>query len=274
MHRDIKPGNVMLRKRTGSLQAYLGDFGIARQAADRSITQAGGTVGTPSYMAPELHVGGDAGVSTDVYSLGCLLWAALSGRAPYAAGSDFEIMRGHLEAQVPQLAPTGPLATEINRVLRTALAKTAADRYPSAAAMRDDLNRVARLPDDPHPIRIAGVPSPAGPAAAGAWQPPGVPTPTPAPRPPTPTPTPSGGYPTAGFPAPSAARARSSSSSTAWIVGGSVAGRGDRRGGAGRAAHRWRRHSRHGWGDRHAELELDRGLTERVDVVDPAGRRP
>ena len=77
------------------------------------------TIGTPSYMAPELHTGGRAGVETDVYSLGCLLWATLTGRAPYAGTSEFQIVTAHLEQPVPQLPADGPLATEVNRILRT-----------------------------------------------------------------------------------------------------------------------------------------------------------
>ena len=95
IHRDIKPANVLLRHRDHELQAYLGDFGIARQlGAESGLTQAGGTVGTPSYMAPELHLGGKAGTASDVYSLGCLLWATLSGRAPYAGGTDYQVDDG------------------------------------------------------------------------------------------------------------------------------------------------------------------------------------
>ena len=84
VHRDIKPANVLLRRRGATMAAYLGDFGISRRlhAGDPEDDRTG-TVGTPSYMAPELHTGGTAGVASDVYALGCLLWATLSGRAPY-----------------------------------------------------------------------------------------------------------------------------------------------------------------------------------------------
>jgi serine/threonine protein kinase len=184
VHRDIKPANVLLRNRDHQLQAFLGDFGIARQVGQSQLTQAGGTVGTPSYMAPELHMGSDSGVASDIYSLGCLLWAALSGKAPYAGSTHYQIVMGHVEQPIPQLAPTGPLAAEINRVLRTSMAKNPAERYPSASSMRDDLKRVVRLPDDPTPVH----PTDAGPMAEIATQPwsfPASKTPTP-----TPTPTP------------------------------------------------------------------------------------
>ena len=78
IHRDIKPANILLRRRGTTMAAYLGDFGIARQlGGEATDTSRTGTAGTPSYMAPELHTGGAAGVASDLYSLGCLLWAAL-----------------------------------------------------------------------------------------------------------------------------------------------------------------------------------------------------
>ncbi len=199
VHRDIKPANVLLRKRDHQLQAYLGDFGIARHlGSEAGLTQAGGTVGTPSYMAPELHLGGRAGESTDVYSLGCLLWTTLAGSAPYAGGTDYQVMMAHVEQPVPQLAATGPLAAEINRVLRTAMAKNPGERYPSASAMRDDLRAVVRLPDDatpPRPADAAPGPAPSTWAAPPPRTPTPTPTPSPAPAPPAPpfrppTPTP------------------------------------------------------------------------------------
>ena len=146
VHRDIKPGNVLLRRREGALQAYLSDFGIAREVgADR--TRTAGTVGTPSYMAPELHTSGRAGVASDVYALGCLLWTTLTGRAPYDGATDYQVMSAHLEQPVPQLRGDGRLVTEVNRILRTAMAKAPNDRYGSAAQLRGDLRRACTLPE-------------------------------------------------------------------------------------------------------------------------------
>lgn len=139
VHRDIKPANVLLRNRGTDTVAYLADFGISRQiGADRSTT--GGVVaGTPSYMAPELHQGGPAGPASDVYSLGCLLWATLTGRAPYFGTTDHQVVEAHLGAPIPQSTGRTAFDREVNRVLRTALAKNPHERHPSAAAFRDDL---------------------------------------------------------------------------------------------------------------------------------------
>ena len=146
VHRDIKPANVLLRRREHGLRAYLADFGIARQVgAGSGLTVVGGTVGTPSYMAPELHTGGRAGVESDIYSLGCLLWAAITGAAPYAGTSDYQIVSAHLEQPIPQLRSGTPAADLVNRVLLRSLAKRPDARYAGAAAMSRDLREAAAL---------------------------------------------------------------------------------------------------------------------------------
>ena len=149
VHRDIKPANVLLR-RTGSTYpssytAYLADFGIARRAGGDHTGLTQGVVGTPSYMAPELHTGGEAGVASDIYSLGCLLWSTLVGHAPFAGTSDYQVVSAHLEQPVPQLAGETTEIREINRILRTAMAKEPGARHRDAAALRDDLRTVQRL---------------------------------------------------------------------------------------------------------------------------------
>ncbi|HEX6150709.1 serine/threonine-protein kinase [Nocardioides sp.] len=171
VHRDLKPANILLRRRDSSMAAYLADFGIARQLrADDIEDPRTGTVGTPSYMAPELHTGGEAGVATDIYSLGCLLWATLSGHAPYRGGTPDDVISAHTEQPVPQLPGGSPLATEVNRILRTAMAKDPADRYRSAAALRDDLLRARTLSPTPLPTtpRVRRSPLPIAVAVAAA----------------------------------------------------------------------------------------------------------
>lgn len=163
VHRDIKPANVLLRRRDSTMQAYLSDFGIARQV-DGEPTHSG-TVGTPTWMAPELHTGamtGRADVATDVYSLGCLLWATLSGHAPYAGTTDYQVVTAHREQPVPQLDGNDPLTREVNRILRAAMAKDPADRYATAAAMRDDLRRTRDLSADTPAAAPVPTPSSSG----------------------------------------------------------------------------------------------------------------
>ncbi len=96
-------------------------------------------------MAPELHTGGQAGVESDIYSLGCLLWAAITGAAPYAGTSDYQIVSAHLAQPVPQLQPGPPAADAVNQVLLRALAKSPADRYSDAAELSRDVRAAASL---------------------------------------------------------------------------------------------------------------------------------
>ncbi|WP_167736739.1 serine/threonine-protein kinase [Nocardioides sp. 1609] len=150
VHRDIKPGNVLVRRRgADTVQAYLGDFGIARRI-DAEVTRIGSVVaGTPSYMAPELHSGAQAGLSTDIYSLGCLLWVALTGQPPYSGATEFEIAGAHMTSPVPQLPTVSPMTEALNRALRVSMAKEPGHRYRSALALRDDLRECLRMTDDP-----------------------------------------------------------------------------------------------------------------------------
>ncbi|WP_183099312.1 serine/threonine-protein kinase [Nocardioides pelophilus] len=153
VHRDIKPANVLLRVRGEEVTAYLADFGIAHRDDSEHGPTARGVVGTPGYLAPEVHAGGPPGTASDLYSLGCLLWAALTGRAPYAGTTDDALACAHASAPIPQLAGAGPFDREVNRILRRAMAKHPGERYPSAGALRDDLRRVLRDHRAPSPAR-------------------------------------------------------------------------------------------------------------------------
>ncbi len=134
VHRDIKPANVLLARRPqGGWDAVLADFGVVR-SADLQLTQAGGIIGTPQYMAPEMHLGAPATVASDLYALGCVLWSTLTGTPSYVGDTREQLVRLHLRGSIPQLPGAGRVDDALNRVLRTLLAKEPADRYPSAAA--------------------------------------------------------------------------------------------------------------------------------------------
>lgn len=143
LHRDIKPSNVLLRRRpTGELQAVLCDLGISA-VMDAEHTRTVGVLGTLGYMAPERHEGGQATVASDVYALGCLLWATITGTAPYV-GTDVQVALGHLNGPVPQLSADVDRADGVNVVLARAMAKDPADRYSSAAEVREAVADLAR----------------------------------------------------------------------------------------------------------------------------------
>lgn len=126
VHRDVKPANVLL----SGEHAYLADFGLTRFAdAETNVTTGGHFLGTVDYMAPEQFRGGGVGVSdarADVYALGCVLFAALTGRPPFIRETVPQTMLAHLH-DPPPVAPG-----DFNRVLTRALAKDPEDRYPSA----------------------------------------------------------------------------------------------------------------------------------------------
>ena len=182
VHRDIKPGNILVRRRPGAIRAYITDFGIARRMNADATRFSSSTAGTPSYMAPELHGGAKATAVTDIYAVGCLLWVALTGSPPYRGTSEYQLIAAHIGQPVPQLAGSSPMANATNRILRTAMAKDPADRYQSAGELSADLQAALRLP------ATGGA---ATPAAEGrtALRPLARPTPAP-PRTPAAPPTP------------------------------------------------------------------------------------
>ncbi|HEY8106258.1 MAG TPA: serine/threonine-protein kinase [Gemmatimonadales bacterium] len=134
VHRDIKPGNILL---SGS-QAWVTDFGIARLAmgdGDAPITSGSLVVGTPYYMSPEQARGGGTRLDgrSDVYSLGCVLYEMLAGGPPFTGPTREAILSRHALDPSPPLTTLRPAAgpaTDV--VLRTALAKSPADRFATA----------------------------------------------------------------------------------------------------------------------------------------------
>ena len=162
VHRDVKPANVLLWERSGRLLAYLCDFGIAvdGSADGTGLTRTGGIVGSPAYMAPERHLGADADERGDLYSLGCVLWAALTGNAPYS-GTDFQVITSHVQDAVPQLGSGTPLDARIDGLLSRAMDKEPARRFASVQEMGEE---VASILGDLDAGRLGPVPPAPGPA--------------------------------------------------------------------------------------------------------------
>lgn len=169
VHRDVKPANVLLRDGGGQEPfAYLGDFGIARSDSQESMTQTGDVAGSWEYLSPERTRGQQAGPASDVYSLGCLFYACVTGHAPYA-GSDVEVAIAHSNQPVPQLPGSDDVIRRINRVLARSLAKEPSARYATAGEFRQDLLALARggeLASGPRgtSFRRAGLPRAGDPA--------------------------------------------------------------------------------------------------------------
>ena len=139
VHRDVKPGNVLLPDEGG---VKLSDFGIAKALDDESadVTMAGVLMGTPTYLAPELLVGEPPSPASDVYGMGCLLYAQLTGDPPFTRGDAMAIAYAHRNEPVPPITSRRPdVPEDLAAVTMRALAKEPGDRYPSAAAMRTAL---------------------------------------------------------------------------------------------------------------------------------------
>ncbi|MFJ8147597.1 protein kinase [Streptomyces sp. NPDC096094] len=224
VHRDIKPGNVMMTKR-GVVKVM--DFGIARamQSGVTSMTQTGMVVGTPQYLSPEQALGRGVDARSDLYSVGIMLFQLVTGRLPFDADSPLAIAYAHVQEE--PVAPSSvnrALPPAVDALVARALKKNPNERFPSAEAMRDECLRVAAsfqaappsIVPGAHASSGAGVGSAvfppvdqSGPVPTGPVQTPYQPTPAPGPNPygtPAPGPhSPAYGYPQqGGYPTPAA----------------------------------------------------------------------
>jgi serine/threonine protein kinase len=184
VHRDVKPGNILLAPPVvdGDLEhVYLVDFGLARSDRDdRSIGGGGSFVGTPRYAAPEQAAGRPVDGRTDGYALGCVLYECLTGAPPFPDRTGEALLLAHLEAAPPRVTALRPdLPPAIDHVIARALAKSPGDRFPTCraliAAARDALAPTGRQRRTPPP---PGTPTPAAPTP-GAPEPPHLPVPGP-----------------------------------------------------------------------------------------------
>jgi serine/threonine-protein kinase len=153
IHRDIKPGNVML---TPSGDVKVMDFGIARAISDASstMTQTAAVVGTAQYLSPEQARGETVDSRSDVYSTGCLLYELLTGRPPFVGDSPVSVAYQHVREQAdPPSDHDQDIDPEIDAIVMKALAKRVEERYQSAAAMRADIERYLAG----HPVQAAAV---------------------------------------------------------------------------------------------------------------------
>ncbi|MFJ3635363.1 protein kinase [Streptomyces sp. NPDC090112] len=139
VHRDVKPANLML---LADGRVKVCDFGIAGYVhAESGLTGAGSLMGTPDYMAPEQCRGLRTDGRTDLYALGCVLFALLTGRPPFTTHGDFRVvMLDHIHTPPPRLASLRPaVPVELDRLVSVLLAKDPAERPAHAGAVADRL---------------------------------------------------------------------------------------------------------------------------------------
>jgi hypothetical protein len=149
VHRDIKPGNIILSDIEGTLDhVYVLDFGLAKflsSAADDDLTTSGMLLGTPSYMSPEQARAQGIGAATDIYATGVVLFELLTGTKPYTGQHALDILHDHQFAPVPSIRerlPEGRFSPELDEAIQTAMAKEPANRFASATAFARALDQV------------------------------------------------------------------------------------------------------------------------------------
>jgi serine/threonine-protein kinase len=156
VHRDVKPGNLLVRP-NGTL--VLTDFGIARSVGAAQLTAAGSVLGTASYISPEQAMGEQATPLSDVYALGVVAYQCLAGRRPFEGENPLEIAMRHVREAPPPLPPDIP--PSVRAIVERAMAKQPHARWPDASAFGAVARRAAAE------LAAAGPPPPMAPVPPG-----------------------------------------------------------------------------------------------------------
>jgi tRNA A-37 threonylcarbamoyl transferase component Bud32/tetratricopeptide (TPR) repeat protein len=148
VHRDLKPGNVMLKAEEGQVSSKILDFGIVRliddSAAQERLTSTGEILGSPPYMSPEQWAG-RADHRSDIYSLGCIMYEALTGKSAFSAQYGIDYLQLHASdypARMRDVASGGKFPDSLENVVFRCMQKSAEARYQTSAALKADLLQV------------------------------------------------------------------------------------------------------------------------------------
>ena len=139
VHRDVKPGNVLVARTDAREHAYLCDFGLAKHISSvTSLTGDRNLVGTIAYISPEQIQGSAIDARADVYSLGCMLFECLTGQAPFARESELAALYAHMNEEPPLASEVRPgVPAAFDAVIVTAMAKAPGDRFASCGALAE-----------------------------------------------------------------------------------------------------------------------------------------
>jgi serine/threonine-protein kinase len=154
-HRDVKPGNIVLRQQRGSEHVTVIDFGVARITTERGMTERGRLLGTPHYMAPEMILANAAGPSVDLYAVGIILFEMLTGRVPFDDPSPMNVCVKHASAPRPDprtLVVGLPDALAV--VCMRAIAVDVDARYPDAQALAEAISNAVSAPMTPRQASV------------------------------------------------------------------------------------------------------------------------
>jgi len=152
IHRDLKPENIMINNNAdGQMEIQLVDFGIAKMLDNteysmqvNTLTRVGLAVGTPAYMSPEQAKGAAVDGRTDIYSLGCVMYFALSGKPPFASDNIKQLMEKHLYEPPPAISSALNIPEALNTIVFKAMNKNVADRYATMEDLIADLDKLMR----------------------------------------------------------------------------------------------------------------------------------
>src|ERR687891_504320 len=170
VHRDVKPGNIMI---TDGGDVKVTDFGIARAVSEASMTVTGTTLGSVHYFSPEQARGDEVTGASDVYSLGIVLFEMLTGRRPFEGDSAAGVALKRLNEDPPPPSTYRPVPSGLSAIVMRALERDPAPRFPDAGSMAEALRVWQKNPEAiPPGVAAAGVA-----AAAGSPPPPAAPIP-------------------------------------------------------------------------------------------------
>lgn len=161
LHRDIKPGNIIVMEDKDEIFAYILDFGIAKlvsnHAHESGVTTKGSVIGSPVYMSPEQGSGREVDFRSDIYSLGCVAYELISGRPPFSGDTIFDTIQQHITSPIPALKPADiseEIPPELTELISSMLSKDADERPESMKAIEEKLLELEETLAPPNTKRL------------------------------------------------------------------------------------------------------------------------